>query len=321
MKPKLGLCGITYMGLWYDGPALGIKELIAKAKYFCFTGVELDGKAPQALPYLLKERDRKEIVEFAANQGVDLVCIGGYNDFSSPVIEHRDANIQMVIEQIRLCRDLGIPILRIYTAWQGSSRLNGRGTYEVARSGYGRAFPQIPEMDRWQYCLECFRIVAPIAESEGVILALQNHPPIVRNHMDCLAMADEVNSPNFSLSFDISGERAWQDTEWVLAAAHRLRDRWVRAAVGGDFTRNQDRTVSLIPLGRTTSPKEGVFSWNYDAWVQGMKEVDYRGYILYEACTPTYLPNGNLVPIKVIDTRVDMAGDFLRQLVDKYFGD
>jgi sugar phosphate isomerase/epimerase len=176
-------------------------------------------------------------------------------------------------------------------------------------------------MDRWQYCLDCFRIVARIAEDEGVILALQNHPPIVRNHRDCLAMVEEVNSPNFKISFDISGERAWQDTDWVLAAAERLDKVWVRSAWGGDFKRNPDGTASQIPLGRSLGPKDGNLSWNFDAWVQGMQAVGYEGYVLYEACTPTYLPNGNLVPIETIDQRVQMAHDFISQLITKHYGD
>lgn len=318
MRPKLGVCGITYMGLWYDGPALGIKEFVSRRKRLGFEGVELDAKVPQAAPYFLSERDRKEIVEFMAKKEIDLVCVGGYNDFSSPVIEHRDANIQYVAEQIRLCRDLGTPILRLFTAWQGSSRLNGRGTYEVARRAYKMAFPQTPEMDRWKYCLECFRIVAKIAEDEGVILALQNHPPVVRNSADCMAFVEEVDSPNFKLSFDISGERKWQDTEWVLQQAHQMGDLWVRSAVGGDYRRNPDGTVEQIPLGRASGPREGSTTWNVDAWVRAMYEVGYEGYVLYEACTPTYLSNGELVPIEVIDERVQMARDYLQALLDKY---
>jgi len=78
MRPKLGLCGISYLGLWYDGPALGIKELIDRAKRFGYVGVELDGKEPQALPYLLNQRQRNEIVEYAAKEGIELACNGGY---------------------------------------------------------------------------------------------------------------------------------------------------------------------------------------------------------------------------------------------------
>ena len=317
MRPKLGLYSITYAGMWYDGQALSIKQFVDRAKTFGFEGVELGCRAPHALPYLLTEKDRKEIVNYIGEQELELCALAANNDFSSPVTEHREANIQMVVELIKLCKDLGAPVLRIFTAWRGSGFLNGRGTYEVARPGYGMAFPQTPEMDRWKYCLDAFRIVAQYAEDYGVVLALQNHPPVVRNSADCMTMADAVDSPNFKLNFDISGERAWQSTESVLKQAHNIGARWAHSHYGGDFERALDGTVTPVPLGRNTDPL-GSLRWNADAWVQGMFEVGYAGYVSYEGCTPTYLPNGELVPIEVMDTRVQMGRDYMLQLFDKY---
>jgi sugar phosphate isomerase/epimerase len=304
--------------MWYDGPALSLKEFVDRAKRFGFEGVELDCRAPHTLPYMLNADQRKEIVDYLGEQEIELGALAANNDFSSPVTEHRDANIQMVVEMIKLCADLGAPVLRVFTAWRGSSFLNGRGTYEVARPGYSMAFPQTPEMDRWKYCLDAFKIVTRFAEKYDVVLALQNHPPVVRNSADCMAMADEVNSPNFKLSFDISGERAWQSTEWVLQQAHNIGDRWAHSHYGGNFKRNPDGIVERIPMGRVLSPTAGVMAWNFDAWVQAMYEVGYGGYVNYEACTPTYLPNGELVPIEVIDERVQLARDFMLQLFEKH---
>lgn len=318
MRPKIGLYSVTYAGMWYDGPALSLKAFVDRAQQFGFDGVELDCRAPHALPYLLSMDDRKEIADYIGEKGLGLAALAANNDFSSPVTEHRDANVQMVVEMIRLCRDLGAPVLRIFTAWRGSGFLNGRGTYEVARPGYAMAFPQIPEMDRWKYCLDAFRIVARYAEDYGVVLALQNHPPIVRNSADCLTMAEEVNSPYFRLSFDISGERAWQQTDWILQQAHVIGDRWAHSHFAGDFRRNEEGVVERVPLGRVLSPTEGVMSWNFDAWVRGMFEVGYKGYVSYEACTPTYLPNGELVSIETIDDRVQLARDFMLQLFEKH---
>lgn len=316
--PKLALYSISYAGMWYDGAPLTTKEFISRAKRLGYQAVELDCRAPHALPYLLKDRDRKEIVEYLTAQNVELAALAANNDFSSPVIEHRDANIQMVFEMIRLCRDLGAPLLRVFTAWRGSSKRDGMGTYEVARPGYDRAFPGTTTTERWQYCLECFRIIAREAEEQGVMLALQNHPPVVRNSADVLTMIEEVGSPNLKASFDISGERDWQDTDWILSQARQLGDRWIHSHYAGGFSRNADGSVSRVPLGRTSGPKDGNMAWNYDAWVQSMYEVGYEGYVSYEACTPAYLPNGRFVPVEVVDERVELARDFMLQLFEKY---
>ena len=36
------------------------------------------------------------------------------------------------IAMIRLCRDLGAPILRVFTAWEGTTRRDGLGNYDEA---------------------------------------------------------------------------------------------------------------------------------------------------------------------------------------------
>ena len=316
--PKLGLYSITYAGMWYDGPALSIQEFIDRAVRFGFEGVELDCRAPHALPYLLKPRDREEIVDYLGTAGVALPALAANNDFSSPVTEHRDANIQMVVEMIRLCRDLGAPVLRVFTAWRGSSKRDGVGTYEVARPGYERAFPGTTFSERWRYCLDAFRIVSQVAEDEGIVLALQNHPPVVRNSADVLAMIEEVGSPNLCVSFDISGERAWQQSDWVQAQAQRIGDRWVHSHYGGDFQCDPQGRVVRTPLGLVNGPNDGNMAWNFDAWVQAMYAVDFQGYVCYEGCTPTYLSNGHLVPMEVMDERVELARDFMLQLFEKY---
>lgn len=315
---KLGLHSMSYAGMFYDGPALSINEVIDRARRFGLQGVELHAGAPHALPYLMTRRARREVAAYAKDQGIALSAIAARNDFSSPVTEHREANVQMVIELIHLCKDLGAPILRVLTAMAGSSRREGQATYEIARPGYERAFPDTTFSERWQYCLECFRIVSRFAEEEGVILALQNHPPVVRNHTDVLAFVEEVDSPNFKMSFDISGERAWQSTEWVLAAAHRIGPRWVHSHFGGEFARAADGAVKRIPLGRAMGPRDGGMEWNDDAWVQGMYEVGYSGFVNYEACTATYLPSGRYVTLAMIDERVQLARDYMRQLFAKH---
>ena len=112
-------------------------------------------------------------------------------------------------------------------------------------------------MDRWKYCLEAFKVVTRFAEEAGVTLALQNHPPVVRNSADCLAFAEEINSPCFNLSFDISGERAWQETDWVLNQARKIGKRWVHSHYGGDFRRDADGTAVKIPIGAGNGAQRG----------------------------------------------------------------
>ena len=47
---KLGLYTITYLGLWYKGPALTIEEAILRARRYGYDGIEIDGKRPHGNP-------------------------------------------------------------------------------------------------------------------------------------------------------------------------------------------------------------------------------------------------------------------------------
>ena len=58
---KLGLYSVTYMGLWYDGPALSFEEVVRRARDSGYDGVELDGKRPHGNPMDLDRRTRERM--------------------------------------------------------------------------------------------------------------------------------------------------------------------------------------------------------------------------------------------------------------------
>ena len=107
MQPKLGLYSVSYAGLWYSGRPLTIKEFIDRAKLFKYDCVELDCRVPHAVPYHLSQKDRKEIVNYLEKKDMPLAALAANNDFSSPVTEHREANIQMVVDMIQLVQGSG----------------------------------------------------------------------------------------------------------------------------------------------------------------------------------------------------------------------
>src|SRR5262245_17199546 len=58
---RLALKGVTYTGIWYDGPALSIPAIIDQAKKYGYDGVEIDAKRPQAFPLDVSQKDRELI--------------------------------------------------------------------------------------------------------------------------------------------------------------------------------------------------------------------------------------------------------------------
>lgn len=104
---KIGLYSITYLGIWYRGRALTMPEVVERAVALGYDGVEVDGKRPHGNPMDWDERARAAFRDMCADRGVDIVGVASNNDFASPVPEHREAQLLMVREQIRLCADLG----------------------------------------------------------------------------------------------------------------------------------------------------------------------------------------------------------------------
>ena len=125
---KVGLYTISFAGVWYDGPALLLTEILGRAKDLGFDGVEIGARRPHASPMDLDARARDRIREQAAKAGVEIPAVASYNNFASPVLEQRENERLMVREQIKLARDLGAPILRLFAAWRGITLRDGHGS-------------------------------------------------------------------------------------------------------------------------------------------------------------------------------------------------
>ena len=80
---KVGLYSITFLGVWYDGPAKTLSEFMQTAARMGYDGVEFDGKRPHANPMDLNAAQRKDIVKQAADLGLEISGVASNNDFES----------------------------------------------------------------------------------------------------------------------------------------------------------------------------------------------------------------------------------------------
>src|SRR2546421_3420624 len=99
---KIGLYSVTYLGIWYDGPALSFEETVKRAKDFGYDGIELDGKRPHGNPMDLDGKAREKMRAVLEREGIEIPCVAANNDFSSPIPEHRECQLLMVRELARL---------------------------------------------------------------------------------------------------------------------------------------------------------------------------------------------------------------------------
>ncbi len=280
---KIGLYSITYLGAWYRGPALTIGEFISQAARLGYDGVEIDGKRPHGNPMDLDARARAEIREQLQREGLELAAIAANNDFSSPVPEHREAQLLMVRELIRLARDLGAPAVRLFAAWPGITMRDGVATYEVARPAWQRAFPGTTAEERWEFVRSGLAEVSRIAEGEGIVLALQNHAPLIEDHTDVLQLIREVGSPALKACLDLPLLRR-QDDAGVRQAALETGGLQALSHFGGEYQRSSDGTAVPYKFAGPQQPEH-----NYRAFAAAMAEIGYAGYISYELCHPVWV--------------------------------
>ncbi len=301
---KLGLYSVTYSGLWYLGPPLSIEELISKTKDLGFQGLELGLKRPHASPVDLDERGCERIRKELDRQGVDLAACASYNDFSSPVLERHETELYFVKGQIELTRALGAKILRVFAAWPGVTVRDGIGTYDMARRYVQTHHPDATSLERWRFVRETLSEAARFAEDAGVVLALQNHAPIIERHTDMLAFIREVDSPALKACLDcpLLRPRAG-DAEYVAQAVRDTGDLQVHSHFGGEFHRDERGRAQL---------NEDVA---YPAFVKALKEIGYGGYICYEFCHPCLDDRHDPAGIEKVDEQSRMAAEYMLRLI------
>ncbi len=306
---KIGLYSITYLGIWYRGGALSIPELIQKAKALGYSGIEIDGKRPHGNPMDLDAGARKEIKAMTADAGLDMVGVASNNDFSSPIAEHRESQLLMVKEQIKLCRDLGGKVVRLFLAWPGVTMVNGLAQYDVAHRRWDEAYRDTTRAEMWDFAKGCFKEAAHIAEQEGVIVALQNHAPVIRHYRDVLDMVEEVDSPAFQAIQDVPMEPNQSDA-WVRQMVLDTGKRQVHAHFGGEFERRPDGKIVDFPLFGFGRPRT-----NFTTYIKALKEIGYKGYFCYEFCHPAVNKNKEPQGIEYVTEQTALAREFLQDLL------
>ncbi len=302
---KVGLYSVTYSGLWYGGAPLTVEELISRAKDLGFQGVELGLKRPHASPLDLDEKGCERIRKELDRQGVELAACASYNDFGSPVLERREAELYFVKGQIELARALGARILRVFAAWPGVTLRDGIGTYDMTRRYVQAHHPDTTHLEKWRFVRETLREAAGFAEQAGVTLALQNHEPIIERYTDMLAFIREVDSPALKACLDcpLLRPRAGEPG-YVAQAVRDTGELQVHSHFGGEFHRDEQGQAQL---------NENVA---YPAFVEALKEIGYDGYVCYEFCHPCLDDKHDPAGVGKVDEQSRMAAEYMKRLID-----
>jgi sugar phosphate isomerase/epimerase len=303
---KIGLYSITYLGLWYRGPALSLEGLIRQARRLGYEGVELDGKRPHANPAELTESRGRDLRSLAAAEGIELYALAANNDFSSPVPERRESELIYVRELIRLAARLQVPVVRVFAAWPGVTVSNGLGRYDVARRLWAQSHEGVPAEDTWSWCRDGLAQAAEYAGEQGVMLALQNHPPVTDNHRDMIRMINEIGSSALKACLDAPLVAKYEHTPMAEAIAE-TGTLQILSHFGGEYDRDPNGAVR----GLVRTPEGLVPEWFYEDFVKSLVESGYDSYIGYELCHP--LPEG--AELEFASRNAALAAEYMRSIL------
>ncbi|HEV2401329.1 MAG TPA: sugar phosphate isomerase/epimerase family protein [Candidatus Sulfotelmatobacter sp.] len=307
---KIGLYSVTYRGVWYRGEAIRVFDLVRLAKQQGWEGVELDTERPHAAPMDLSSDDRKRLRDLAGELGIELCAVSPNCDLSSPVPGQREAMICYVRECIKLARDLGSPICKIFAAWRGITLHNGLGTYAET---YGYNQYGFWKGDRRGFVVDCMRELCKVAEDHGIVLAMQNHgPDVVNRYQDVLELIEEVGSPAFKACMDINIEPEADSAGHARQMADASGKLQVHSHMNGEFRRRADGTVELVAGGYFDKNFWGR-KVAYPAYVEALVAAGYKGYMNWEFCHPA-LENGEPVGIDYVHRQTEMAREYLAGL-------
>ncbi len=297
---KVGLYSITYLGVWYRGEALSLEELIIRAKNYGYAGIEIDGKRPHGNPLDWPTERCKVLRSVADGEGIEIYGVAGNNDFSSPMPERRECEIAYLKELIRMTSDFGAKTLRVFLGWTGITLHPQLAQYDIAKDIWQYTHSKFTEEETWAWCREALTECAGYAKDAGVILALQNHKPVIKDYPDVIRMVEEINSPNLKISLDVPIMDD-KSPENILKAARTVGDRQVLSHFGGEYERDQNGKV----IGENY----------YRDFIKSMHEIGYSGYMSYELCHPLPVIDGQTVGIEFADKNAQMAAEFMKEII------
>lgn len=267
---KLALHSVSYSGNAFEGQCcLSLEKTISKAAEFGFDAIEFMVKRPHASLLDLNKQTREDIKRLVKSKGLEISCLAAYNDFADPSPYHREIELYYLKGVIRLACSLGVQVVRIFASAMGNMHV-------------GASYAQ-----QWNWVAESMRETAKYAAEYGVILALQNHSPIMQSYKSVLAMVKEINTENLKIALD--AEPLHSVNESCAEAVHEVGDLLVYSTTGDHITKPGpiERTpagIKRLEIREGVPLGEGEVDWR--SFIGALKEIGYDGFLAYEICGP-----------------------------------
>ncbi len=298
---KLALHSISYAGFFYEGGALPVEEIIARAARFGYEGLEIMAKRPICSPFDFDTKRATSLRKHAEKHGIDLCFLGGYIDLPKPVPSDREKELVFARESFRLASDLGTPYVRMYA---GGEKIHW----------------EAKEWDLWNWSVQGLKELLPYAEKYGVKMALEVHTGIAQTVDALLDMLEQTGSEDIMVCLDppllaIHGEPAYDAVKKVgkkIVHGH-VADFKSGAplveyeTVPGLAVRRVERLIQ-VPLG------EGMVE--IEPFMKGCYELGIDAAMAFEVCTPFHIAH-KMPTLADVDRLVEQSAVYLKELRKK----
>ncbi len=174
---------------------LKIADCIALAGQMGFDAVEI-------LEKQMHRKDRaylQSLKRQAFTAGLALCGMSTHQDFVSPKVAERAANVKKTVASIELAYALGIPTIRVNTGRWGTTR---SFTELMKNRGVEPPLPGYTDKDAYPWVIESLGKCLPAAERCGVVLGLENHWGLGLTPEGVLRIVNAVKSPWLQVTMD-----------------------------------------------------------------------------------------------------------------------
>jgi sugar phosphate isomerase/epimerase len=302
---KISLDTVGYAGYFYEGEPLSLEDAMRRAAKFGFDAVDIWPHRPIAFPMDVSKDRRKNLVDLAAELKLKFAAIEACTDFRRSdhiLMPRQEKEILFVKECCELAHDVGCPVVRILAGFAGYFWHVGWNLgYSNTAMWNARTIEVSQEKDfliEWEFAKQGIAECARIAADYGIILALQNHPPLTNNTEETLAMIEEIGHPNLKIGLDLPlFESQAKDFIWNMVKK-----------VGKERMAHT-HLIGLRYLGGMNNSwgfQEVEPEFGHENWIEFFKAcqaIGYDGYFAHEQCSPIILKGHKRATIEEFDRR------------------
>ena len=176
---------IGAVSLGWSGQSLPtIFKIIASMGGEC---VDINGNTERHHGISITHQTASEIREWAADAGLTIGSLSGYNDFALSDTGELDQEIERLLETCKAASEMHVPIVRAFV---------GDIKQGLTLSGVRANI------------VHAFRVVCEEAAKLGVTLGIENHGRLINDGPTLAGLFEEIDAPNLGMTLD-TGNFAW----------------------------------------------------------------------------------------------------------------